>query len=128
MSTRYKKLSSDIEDFFCSAGRNSIRLSTSAAIAVCEQAADHGLLILGIEGGFWLNPGFEARHDSLWSGKSDVLDQTQLRDNNMEAASFVKEAAASTPKGNLPAPNVFILTTKPARLIEVGSFAENLKQ
>ena len=46
------------DDFFALDGSVVMKLSAGAAIAVCEQAIQHGLVIARVEGGVWHFPGF----------------------------------------------------------------------
>lgn len=108
---RYDTLSSNVDDFIESEDRNSIRFAASSAIEACQRAADHGLRILGVEGGEWLNPGFRSRLDSLWSGLEGQRSEEEIRKNNMEAAEFIREEAARA--DDRPTPDVFILTVRP---------------
>ncbi|WP_244102159.1 hypothetical protein [Burkholderia ambifaria] len=62
------------DDFFSLDGSIVMKLSTEAAIAVCEQAAQHGLVVARIEGGIWHFPGFEARLDCIWDGADPPID------------------------------------------------------
>jgi len=55
-------------DFFELGGSVVMKLSADAAIAVCERAAQHGLVVVRVEGGIWHSPGFEARLDCIWDG------------------------------------------------------------
>lgn len=106
---RYEVLSSDVTDFFRSEDRNRIHLSASAALEVSERAAENGLRILGIEGGKWGNPGFEARLDSLWSGRTGDLDEAGIRDDNRLAAEFIRQQSSREDDFR---PDVFVLTTR----------------
>jgi Colicin-E5 Imm protein len=66
-----------------------MKLTTEAAIAVCEQAANHGLLVARIEGGIWHSPGFEARVDCIWDGADPPIDGDAARKNNLDAVQFI---------------------------------------
>mgnify|MGYP006361800099 CR=1 FL=1 len=79
-----------------------MKLSTDAAIAVCEQAAARGLVVGRVEGGFWHAPGFEARLDCIWDGVDPPVDFNAAEKNNILAANFIRSERASH--------DVFIIT------------------
>ncbi|WPO98274.1 colicin immunity protein [Pseudomonas sp. HR96] len=56
------------DDFFNLSGSVTMKISADAAVAICERAAQRGLVIARIEGGIWRAPGFEARLDCIWDG------------------------------------------------------------
>lgn len=66
-----------------------MRLSIDAAIAVCERAAQHGLVIARVEGGIWHSPGFEARLDCICDGFDPPVSEVSARKNNLAAAEFI---------------------------------------
>jgi hypothetical protein len=92
-------------DFFALGGSVVMRLSPEAAKHVCLNAATNGLVVARIEGGFWLNPGFESRLDCIWDGADPPLSQTAAHSNNLQAAAFIEAKA--------PEHSVFILTAPP---------------
>jgi len=67
-----------------------MKLSADAAIAVCERAGQHGLIIARIEGGIWHFPGFEARLDCIWDGVDPPVDDGVAEQNNLAAAEFIR--------------------------------------
>ncbi|WP_071738871.1 colicin immunity protein [Burkholderia ubonensis] len=73
------------DDFFLLGGSVVMKLSADAAIAVCEQAGQLGLVIARIEGGIWHFPGFEARPDCIWDGVDLPVDAGAAEQNNLEA-------------------------------------------
>lgn len=77
-------------DFFALGGSVVMKLSTNAAIAVCESAAEHGLVIARVEGGIWHIPGFEARLDCIWDGVDPPVDRRLAEQNNRTAAAFIR--------------------------------------
>ncbi len=81
-------------DFFALSGHAVMKLTRSAAIAVCEQAARYQLFVAGVEGGIWHNPGFEARLDSIWDYKGDDGLNDFFARNNALAADFIKKEPA----------------------------------
>lgn len=93
------------EDFFEPSGNVSMRLSPDAAIAVCQQAAARGIFVGRIEGGIKRDRQFEARVDCIWAGVEPPLSQAAAHENNLKAASFIKEKS--------DVHNAFILTTCP---------------
>ncbi|MEC5321381.1 hypothetical protein VSX61_20980 [Brenneria populi subsp. brevivirga] len=42
-------------------------LAPSAAIKVCEDALKRKLWVLGIDGGYWMSPGFRPDMNTTWS-------------------------------------------------------------
>ncbi|MGF6731033.1 hypothetical protein OKW50_003114 [Paraburkholderia youngii] len=90
------------DDFFSFGGSIVMRLSSDAAIAVCERAAQHGLVIARIEGGIWHSPGFEARLDCIWDGVDPPVDVGAAEQNNLAAAEFIRSET--------PVHDVFIVT------------------
>ena len=93
------------DDFFSLMGSVSMRLSPKAAVAVCERAAPQGLIVARIEGGIWLDPGFESRLDCIWDGADPPLSQSEAHANNLKAAEFIQEQAVVH--------SAFILTAPP---------------
>lgn len=78
------------DDFFLLDGSIVMKLSSNAAIAVCERAAQHGLVVARIEGGVWHSPGFEARIDCIWDGVDPPVDAVIAEENNAAAAEFIR--------------------------------------
>ncbi|ARK45510.1 toxin-immunity protein system imunity protein CdiI [Burkholderia pseudomallei] len=78
------------DDFFSLGGSVVMKLSADAAIAVCERAGQHGLVVARIEGGIWHFPGFEARLDCIWDGIDPPVDVGVAEQNNLAAAEFVR--------------------------------------
>jgi hypothetical protein len=78
------------DDFFSLRGSVVMKLSADAAIAVCEQAVQHGLVIVRIEGGIWHSHGFEARLDCIWDGVDLPVDTHTMEKNNLAAAEFIR--------------------------------------
>jgi len=75
--------------FFEVAERSAMKLSADAAIAVCKEASNHGLVVSRIEGGVWHNPGFEARLDCIWDGVDPPLSAEEAEVNNVQAIDFI---------------------------------------
>ncbi|WP_423197590.1 MULTISPECIES: colicin immunity protein [unclassified Cupriavidus] len=78
------------DDFFTLGGSVVMKLSTNAAVAVCESAVEHGLVIARVEGGIWHAPGFEARLDCIWDGVDPPVDRRMAEQNNCAAAAFIR--------------------------------------
>jgi hypothetical protein len=93
------------EDFFRLGGSVVMKLSPTAAIEVCNKAADRGFLVARIEGGIWSAPQFEARLDCIWDGADPPIDKDGARRNNEIAAQFIKDEMGRH--------NAFVLTTPP---------------
>ena len=93
------------DEFFVLDGSVVMRLSPEAAIGVCERAASEGIVVSRIEGGIWLNPGFESRLDCIWDGSPPPLTQTAAHTNNLLAVGFIQAQAAVH--------SAFILTAPP---------------
>ncbi|MDF2077559.1 hypothetical protein P2Q70_23480 [Pseudomonas mendocina] len=66
-----------------------MRLSPEAAIGVCERAASEGVVVSRIEGGIWLNPGFESRLDCIWDGADPPLAQAAAHTNRGKGDRFI---------------------------------------
>lgn len=79
-----------------------MKLDVHAAIQVCEQAAEHGLVISRIEGGIWHFPGFEARLDCIWDGLDPPVSISAAMQNNLVAANFIRSESGKH--------DVFVLT------------------
>ena len=92
-------------DFFDLQGSVVMRLSPQAAIGVCARAAAEGLVVARIEGGIWLNPGFESRLDCIWDGADPPLTEAAAHTNNLLAAKFIQDQAGVH--------SAFILTAPP---------------
>lgn len=91
--------------FFDLDGSIVMKLSANAAIAVCETAIEHGLVIARVEGGIWQAPGFEARVDCIWDGVDCPVDRRIAEENNRAAARFIRSEGAIH--------DVFVLTAPP---------------
>src|SRR4026209_2272366 len=90
-------------DAFFRVGRiNTMKLSPDAAIAVCVQAAERGLLISRIEGGIWHGATFEARLDCIWDGRDPPIKESEAALNNARAADFIR--------GETSVHNAFVIT------------------
>lgn len=99
------KLYSNADDFYGLSGNNVMKLSPSAAIAVCRTAAHNGLVIARVEGGVWCSPGFEARLDCIWEGADPPISIEAAAKNNLVAGEFIlRQGAVHT---------AFILTAAP---------------
>jgi hypothetical protein len=92
-------------DFYVLDGSACMRLTPPAAIDVCLQAAQHELIVFRIEGGFWLNPGFESRLDCIWESADPPMDVPRAEANGRNAAEFIREMSDEH--------DVFIITTVP---------------
>ncbi|NTY38018.1 colicin immunity protein [Burkholderia diffusa] len=92
------------DDFFSLGGSIVMKLTVGAAIDVCEQAAQHGVVVSRIEGGIWHSSGFEARIDCIWDAKIDPpVDESVAEQNNRDAVEFIREESQVH--------DVFIVTT-----------------
>jgi Colicin-E5 Imm protein len=78
------------DDFFILGGSVVMKVSAYAAIAICERAAQHGLVIARIEGGIWHAPEFEARLDCIWDGLNPPMDRETAGRYNRDAAEFIQ--------------------------------------
>jgi Colicin-E5 Imm protein len=78
------------DDFFNLDGSVVMKVSADAAVAICEHAARHGLVVARIEGGIWHAPGFEARLDCIWDGVEPPVDQRTAEQNNRMAVEFIQ--------------------------------------
>ena len=78
------------DDFFSLGGSVIMKLSSEAAVQVCEQAANYGLVVSRVEGGIWHFPGFEARIDCIWDGDDPPVDAARAKTNNAVAANFIR--------------------------------------
>ncbi|WP_042267776.1 colicin immunity protein [Paraburkholderia heleia] len=92
----------DADDYFSLGGSIVMKLSAEAAISVCTNAAEHGVIVSRIEGGIWHNPGFEARIDCIWDGAEPPIDLNSARVNNLAAIEFIRS--------ELPEHDTFIIT------------------
>jgi Colicin-E5 Imm protein len=81
-------------DYFDLNGMAVMYLAPDAAIGVCAEAAQRGLVVVRIEGGRWHAPGFEARVDCIWDGADPPLDLTRAATNNARAADFIRRERA----------------------------------
>lgn len=90
------------DDFFMLGGSIAMKLSAHAATAICERAADQGLVIARVEGGIWHFPGFEARLDCIWDGVDPPVEFRAAVQNNLAAADFVRSESNTH--------DVFVLT------------------
>ena len=102
MSIETKRRYESYHDFFELNGNAVMRLMPAAAIAVCNEATNRNLVVLGVEGGIWHNPGFEARVDCIWDGNAHVDNAAALRQNNTDAMRFIEQ--------NRKSHDVFVVT------------------
>jgi hypothetical protein len=86
----HKRLYDSASHYFDLDGDAVMKLTPKAAVDVCLAAAERGLVIVRIEGGFWHSPGFEARLDCIWDGADPPLDLSRAMINNARAAEFVQ--------------------------------------
>ncbi|MEB2502301.1 colicin immunity protein [Burkholderia anthinoferrum] len=105
MNIDHHRVYDSSNDFFSLAGSIVMKLTAEAAIAVCEQAAKHGVVVARIEGGIWRNPGFEARVDCIWDGADPPIDLDTAQRNNKRAAEFIRSES--------PPHDVFLVTAPP---------------
>lgn len=99
------KVYTSAEDFFALDGNIVMMLSSSAAIQVCAMSAGRNLVVFRLEGGFWHNPGFEARRDCIWDGTSPPLSMEAAEENNKAAAAYIRKKS--------PEHDVFVVSTSP---------------
>jgi hypothetical protein len=90
-------------DFFDLNGNIVMWLTREAAIEVCLVAIERDLLVMKIEGGFWLNPYFEARVDCIWDGYNPPNSRQRTIENNFDAAQFIRDEP--------PEHDLFVITT-----------------
>ncbi|WP_319001729.1 colicin immunity protein [Burkholderia cenocepacia] len=102
MNIDHHRVYDSSDDFFLLAGSIVMKLTTEAAIDVCERAAQQGLVVARIEGGIWRNPGFEARVDCIWDGADPPVDLDAAEQNNQRAAEFIRSES--------PPHDVFVVT------------------
>jgi hypothetical protein len=103
MGTYFPGVHDSANDFFELNGSCKMKLTTKAAIEVCELAAEHGFLVARVEGGIWRYPGFEARVDCIWDGLDPPIDRDTAEENNRMAADFIRSKSAVH--------DAFVLTT-----------------
>ncbi len=82
------------DDFFNLGGSVVMKVSADAAVAICERAAQRGLVLARIEGGVWQALGFEARLDCIWDGVDPPVDRRMAEQNNRAAVDFVRTEQA----------------------------------
>lgn len=99
------RLYTTADDFFDLRGHAVMKLTAEAAVAVCEQAARRGFVIVLVEGGISREREFEARLDCIWQGAEPPIDLQGADANNRLASAFISEQSA--------AHNAFILTEAP---------------
>ncbi|WP_229921288.1 colicin transporter [Rahnella victoriana] len=78
------------EDFFKLNGNASMKLSPKAAIEVCHEAAKKNLWVLGIDGGHWMNPGFQIDGAASWTYNKPDDYQSKLSENIKLAIENIK--------------------------------------
>ncbi|MNQ92081.1 Colicin-E5 immunity protein [compost metagenome] len=94
------------DEFFILDGSAVMKLSTDAAIEVCELATQRGLVVARIEGGIWHFPGFEARLDCIWDGGDPPVEFNVAERNNIMAANFIRSECAVHDVFIITAPSV----------------------
>jgi hypothetical protein len=87
------------QPFFESSARVNMMFTPRAAVDICIEAAEHGLVVARLEGGIYRAPlegaicrapTFEARLDCIWDGADPPLDSEAAKDNNMKATQFIR--------------------------------------
>jgi hypothetical protein len=101
----HNRLYDSAADYFSLNGHAVMYLTPDAAIEVCVQAAQRGLLVVRIEGGIWHAPGFEARLDCIWDGADPPIDLENAMANNARAAEDIRRERAVH--------SAFVITTAP---------------
>ncbi|AIA70832.1 colicin immunity protein [Pectobacterium atrosepticum SCRI1043] len=80
-----------------------MKLSPKAAIEVCQEATKRNLPIGMIEGGHWLNPGFQPDGNTRWDGFDKLTDKSEIKKSNDNAIENINDDSS---KGY----NAFIIT------------------
>jgi hypothetical protein len=105
MSFERNRLFDDPDTYFDMHGSALMKMTATAAQAVCNMAAQYGLIVVRIKGGIWHNLGFEARTDFIWDGDDPPIEISIAEINNKSASDFVKNEQLQH--------DAFIITTAP---------------
>ena|SRR5690349_675452 len=106
------RLYESAREYFDMDGHGVMRLTPQAAIDVCIDAAQRGVVIVRIEGGIWHAPGFEGRLDCIWDGAEPPLGLSSAMANNLRAAEFVRSEQAGH--------GAFIVSDAPLPAIDIN--------
>ncbi len=98
----YNTLYDNAEDFFVLDGNAVMIMTTEAAIAVCRQAAEREIVVMGIEGGGW-RQAFVVNPMCIWDGLVPPVSMKYAHVNNLRMAKIIESESATN--------QAFILTT-----------------
>lgn len=84
-------LYTSMHDFFRLKGNINMRLTKEVAIELCKHAMDYDILIWGIEGGLWHNPGFQPCGDAICDGVNPPVSREEAIKNNLWTVKFLTE-------------------------------------
>jgi hypothetical protein len=85
-----RKLYDSASAFFDLGGHAVMKLTPAGAIEVCREAGGRGLVVVRVEGGYWQDPGCEAKIGCIWDGADPPMDQDAAPQNNLNAANFIR--------------------------------------
>ncbi len=107
----YTRVIQDVGEFLNNYHRyhEDVLLSGPAAVKVCLEAGAHGLYVGRVEGGFFLDPGFQCRMDSLWTSIRRAESGEEAAGWSQSAGAFVSDQMTRSPDPNLPPADAFIL-------------------
>jgi len=105
MTVDRSKLYNGSSDFFELNGSAIMKLSRSAALGVCQEAASKNAIIVRIEGGFKQGKAFEARLDCIWDGIDPPYTPEAAIKNNLRGAAYIERSSVEH--------NAFIVTIAP---------------
>jgi hypothetical protein len=105
MAIQYDIVYSDINLFFELNGNNLMRLTPDAAIELCNALREKDVVVVCVEGGIWNDGKFQARLDTIWTGKKPPMNPVDLAINNEKAIASILEDREQC--------NAFIVSTLP---------------
>ena len=71
-----------------------MKLTPSAAIAVCAEAEQHGKYVGRIEAGHWVQEGFQIDMSATWDAKTKLTEYGDYRENDRLAIQNIHEDQA----------------------------------
>ena len=78
-------------DFFKLGGDSCMALTPNAAIEVCQEASKQKRYVWIVEGGHWLNPGYQPDGSTRWDARSELEKTGDFAKNNQIAVQNIKE-------------------------------------
>jgi len=84
------RLYENVHDYLETSGFTTMKLARTAALELCDWAAERGIVIVMVEGEIFREGTFEARLDAIWKGEDPPIEREDADRNNLSAAEFIR--------------------------------------